>query len=84
MMTKNIGPKNLYESETVWVRYLPDNADKMPQSYDLHEAMMDVTQKQKLNKLQLTPPIVVAWVYHLLRSITEGTIFDYNFIEVSK
>ena len=45
---------------------------------------MDVTKKQKLKKLQLTPPIVVARVYHLLRSITEGTILNDNFLEVSK
>ena len=77
-------PRKFYESESVWVRYLPDNADKIPESYDLNEAMMDVTQKRKLKKLQLTPPIVVARVYYLLRSITEGTIFNDNFLEVFK
>ena len=64
--------KKLWKSKTVMVRYLPNGTDKKPDNYNLHDVMMDIKKKQKLKALKLTPPIVVAWVYHLARSITEG------------
>ena len=89
MMSTNVSLKKLYESKTVWVRYLPDaippekkvgeagNEVEMSQHNDIHHIMMDTNEK-KLQKLQLTPPFVVAWVYYLARSITEGIISKYN------
>ena len=88
-MGTNVSLKRLYESQTVWVRYLADevppekkvwvadNEGEMSQHYDIHDIMMDVKEK-KMQKLQLTPPIVVAWVYYLARSITEGILSKYN------
>ena len=64
--------KRLWKSETVLVRYLPNDTDRFPNNYNLHEVMMDIKKKHHLKALKLTPPIVVAWVYHLARSITEG------------
>ena len=67
--------KQLWKSDTVLVRYLPDEANKSPKDYNLGNVTMDIKEKQNLKPLKLTPPIVVAWVYHLLRSMTEGITF---------
>ena len=74
-MTSNVTLKQLCKSQTVFVRYLPDENNKRSQNYNLSEVPMDIVEKQNLKPLQLTPPIVVAWVYHLLRSMTEGITF---------
>ena len=71
----NAALKRLWKSETVLVRYLPNDTDKLPNNYNLHEVMMDIKKKQNLTALKLTPPIVVAWVYHLARSLTEGITY---------
>ena len=85
----NVSMKRLYESQTVLVRYLADeippekkvwvadNECEMSQHYDIHTIMMDVNEKN-MQELKLTPPIVVAWVYYLARSITEGILSKYN------
>jgi len=73
--------KKLWKSKTVMVRYLPNDTDKKPDNYNLHDVMMDIKKKQKLKALKLTPPIVVAWVYHLARSITE--VFERHGIHYS-
>ena len=72
--TQNDTIKQLWKSEVVMVRYLPDTADK-PNDYDLHDVMMDIEEKRNLEELKLTPPIVVAWVYNLARALTEGIKF---------
>ena len=73
--TSNARLKRLWKSDTVLVRYLPDEANKSPPDYNLGDVTMDIVEKQNLKPLKLTPPIVVAWVYHLLRSMTEGITF---------
>ena len=70
--TTNEALKRLWKRETVMVRYLPSDTDKHPDNYNLHEVMMDIKKKHNLKALKLTPPIVVAWVYYLARSLTEG------------
>ena len=74
-MTSNVTLKQLCMSQTVFVRYLPDENSKSSQDCNLGEVSMDIEEKQNLKPLQLTPPIIVAWVYHLLRSMTEGIKF---------
>ena len=74
-MTSNATLKRLWKSETVLVRYFPDEVNKSPTDYNLGDVTMDIMEKQNLKPLKLTPPIVVAWVYHLLRSMTEGITF---------
>ena len=69
--------KQLWKSEVVMVRYLPDTEDK-PNDYDLHDVMMDIEEKRNLQELKLTPPIVVAWVYYLARALTEGIKLNDN------
>ena len=74
-MTSNVTLKQLCKSPTVFVRYLPDENNKRSQDCSLAEVSVDIVEKQNLKPLQLTPQIVVAWVYHLLRAMTEGTTF---------
>ena len=74
MMMTNATLEKFYECQTVLVRYLPYNADEGLQDYEHNEAIMNVSEEQNLDKLMLTPPIVVAWIYHLARSLTEGII----------
>ena len=75
--TQNDTMKQLWKSEVVMVRYLPDTKDK-PNDYDLHDVMMDIEEKRNLQELKLTPPIVVAWVYYLARALTEGIKLNDN------
>ena len=66
----NATMKNLWKSEIVWVRYLKDN-ETVPDGDSFEEAL----EGRKKEKLKLTPPIIVAWTYHLARSLTEGIIY---------
>ena len=64
--------KRLWKSDTVLVKYLPDEANK---SSTEGKISLGIEEQQNLMPLKLTPPIAVAWVYYLLRSMTEGNTF---------
>ena len=60
-MTSNVTLKQLCTSQTVFVRYLPDENNKRSKDCNLGEVSIDIEEEQNLMPLQLTPPIVVAW-----------------------
>ena len=83
--TSNARLKRIWKSDTLLVRYLPDEANRSPPpDSNFGDVTMDIVEKQNLKPLKLTPPIVVVWVYHLLRSMAEGITFKKSSVIAKK